>query len=299
MSHPRPPAATERPNPAARGLDRRSAADLVRLMHREDARALRAVRRVLPRVAAAVRLLERVLDRGGRCVLAGAGTSGRLAAMEAAECPPTFSAPPGQFIALMAGGPAALQRAVEGAEDDPSAGARQARAARIGPGDLVVGVSASGATPFVRGVLGEARRRGAATVLIACVPRPPLASLARLVIPLAVGPEVVAGSTRLKAGTATKLVLNMLTTAAMARRGKVHDNLMVDVRPTNAKLRARAVRIVASIARVDPAMARRHLARAGWEVKTAVLCAARGLAPATARDLLRRTRGRIRPALPR
>jgi N-acetylmuramic acid 6-phosphate etherase len=266
-------------------------------MHREDARAVRAVGLALPRVADAVRRLVRALDGGGRCLFAGAGTSGRLAAAEAAECPPTFSTPPGQFAALVAGGPGALLRAVEGAEDDPAGGTRQVRAARVGPRDLVVGVAASGATPFVRGVLAEARRRGAGTVLVTCVPRPALAPLADLVLPLVVGPEVLAGSTRLKAGTATKLALNMMTTAAMARLGKIHDNLMVDVRPTNAKLRARAVRIVAAVADVPPDAARRHLDAAGGDVKAAALAAARGLAPAAALAALRRAKGRLRDAL--
>jgi N-acetylmuramic acid 6-phosphate etherase len=289
--------ATERSNPASRGLDRRSVPDLVRLMNREDARAVRAVGRALPRVAAAVRLLVRTLARSGRCFFAGAGTSGRLAALEAAECPPTFGTPPGQFAALVAGGPKALRRAVEGAEDDPADGARQVRAVRVGSRDLVVGIAASGATPFVRGALDEARRRGAATVLVACVPRPAPGVRAGVVIPLAVGPEVLAGSTRLKAGTATKLVLNMLTTAAMARSGKVYDNLMVDVRPTNAKLRARAARIVSAVAGVPPGTARRHLARAGWDAKVAVLTAARDLSPAAARTALRRAGGRLRRVL--
>jgi N-acetylmuramic acid 6-phosphate etherase len=288
---------TEKPNPASRGLDTRPLAGILRLMHREDARAVRAVGRALPRVAAAARRLVATLERGGRCLLAGAGTSGRLAAAEAAECPPTFRTPPGQFAALLAGGPGALRRAVEGAEDDTADGARQVRAARVGPRDLVVGIAASGGTPFVRGVLAEARRRGAATILVTCVPRPALAPLADIVLPLVVGPEILAGSTRLKTGTATKLVLNMLTTAAMARLGKIHDNLMIDVRPTNAKLRDRATRIVAAVAHVPPAAARRHLARAGGDVKAAVLAAARGVPPAEARRLLRLAKGRLRAAL--
>jgi N-acetylmuramic acid 6-phosphate etherase len=217
--------------------------------------------------------------------------------MEAAECPPTFGTPPGQFAALVAGGPGALLRAVEGAEDDAAAGARQVRGARVGRRDLVVGISAGGAAPWVRGVLAEARRRGAGTLLVTCAARPALAPGADLVIPLAVGPEVLAGSTRLKGGTATKLVLNMLTTAAMAQAGRIYDNLMVDVRPTNAKLRARAVRIVAAVGKVATSAARRRLAEAGWDVKAAALAAARGLAPARARAALRRAGGRLRDAL--
>jgi N-acetylmuramic acid 6-phosphate etherase len=297
MTFSRPIPVTERSCPASRGLDARSVAGILRLMNREDARAVRAVGRALPRVAAAVRLLVRVLGRGGRCLFAGAGTSGRLAAMEAAECPPTFSTPPGQIAALVAGGPGALHRAVEGAEDDAAAGARQVRDARVGRRDLVVGITAGGAAPWVRGVLAEARRRGAATVLVTAVPRSSLAPLADIVIPLVTGPEVLAGSTRLKAGTATKLALNMLTTASMARIGKVHDNLMVDVRPTNAKLRARAERIVAAIAGVPPDAARGHLAAAGWDVKVAALAAARGLSPVAARSALRRAGGSLRDAL--
>jgi N-acetylmuramic acid 6-phosphate etherase len=289
--------ATESALPAARRLDARPVEGILRLMNREDARAIRAVRRALPRVAAAVRMLARAIAGGGRCLLAGAGTSGRLAALEAAECPPTFGTPPGWFVPLLAGGSRAFLRAVEGAEDDAAAGARAVRAARAGRRDLVVGVTASGATPFVRGAMSEARRRGAGTVLITCAPRPALAPLADVVIPLAVGPEILAGSTRLKGGTATKLVLNMLTTAAMARLGRVYDNRMVDVRPTNAKLRARAAGIVAAIAGVSEGAARRHLARARWEVKTAALCAVRGLEPKASRDLLRRHQGRLRQAM--
>jgi N-acetylmuramic acid 6-phosphate etherase len=285
---------TESRNPASRGLDALPIGRVLALMNREDARAVRAVRRALPRVAVAVRLLVRALERGGRCLLAGAGTSGRLAVLEAAECPPTFNVPYGQFVALMAGGRRALQRSVEGAEDDAKAGARQARAARVSRRDLVVGIAASGRTPFVRGVLAESRRRGAATVLVACVARPALASSADVVVALDTGPEVLAGSTRLKAGTATKLALNMLTTAAMARVGKVYDNLMVDVRPTNAKLRDRAARIVSAIAKVPEPEARRHLARAGWNVKVAALAAARKLTPAQARHRLAASHDRLR-----
>lgn len=288
---------TETRNPASRGLDERPLAGILALMNREDARAVRAVRRALPRVEAAARLLVRALRRGGRCLFAGAGTSGRLGALEAVECRPTFGAPPGQFVPLLAGGARAMARSVEGAEDDARDGARRIRAARVGPRDLVVGVTASGSTPFVRGALAEARRRRAATVLVACNPHPALAPLADVTVALAVGPEVLAGSTRLKGGTATKLVLNMMTTAAMARLGKIYDNLMIDVRPSNEKLRDRAARIVAQIARVSPAAARRRLAATRWNVKEAVVCAARGLSPSAARRSLRRAEGRLRRAL--
>ena len=211
---------TERPNRASRDLDRLSPVRVARLMNREDRRAVDAVGRVAPRIAAAVALITRALAAGGRLFFVGAGTSGRLGVLEAAECPPTFGTPPRLVQAIMAGGRGAVFRSREGAEDDAAAAARVVRA-RVRAGDVVVGVSASGVTPFVRAALAAAAARGAATILVACNPRTGVRVRADLVIAPAPGPEVLAGSTRLKAGTATKLVLNTLTTASMARLGKI------------------------------------------------------------------------------
>src|SRR5436189_533026 len=219
--------ATERRNRASAALDRMDPVAMARLMNREDARAVRAVGRVRHAIARAVDAIVAALAAGGRLFFVGAGTSGRLGVLEAAECPPTFGTPPRLVQAIMAGGRPAVFRSREGAEDDARAAAR-AVGARVRHGDVVVGVSASGVTPFVRAALAAARRRGARTVLVACNPTTARGSRADVVVAPATGPEVLAGSTRLKAGTATKLVLNTLTTASMARLGKVYGNRMVD-----------------------------------------------------------------------
>ena len=230
---------TERPNPASRRLDRLTPLAIARLMNRADRGAVRAVGRAAAPLARAVELIGARAGAGGRLVFVGAGTSGRLGVLEAAECPPTFGTPPALVQAVMAGGRSSVFRAREGAEDDAADGARQVRR-RARRGDVVVGVAASGVTPFVRGALAEARRRGAATVLVTCNPGDRRARRRGWWFALAVGPEILAGSTRLKAGTATKLALNTLTTAIFVRLGKVHGNRMVDLLPRSAKLRARA-----------------------------------------------------------
>ncbi len=236
---------TERVDPRSRDLDRLSPVEIAQLMNRADRRAVQAVGLAAPAIGRAIDLIARALSRGGRLFFIGAGTSGRLGVIEAAECPPTFDTPPRLVQAVIAGGRRAVFRSVEGAEDDAVEGARQIRR-RTGPRDVVIGIAASGVTPFVRGALDEARRRKGLTVLVTCNPGVSRRS-ARIVIALAVGPEVLAGSTRLKAGTATKLTLNTLTTGAFARLGKVYGNRMVDVRPRSAKLRARALRLVKEI----------------------------------------------------
>ena len=286
---------TERPNRASRALDRLSAKEIAALMHREDRRAVAAVGRVRRQIAAAVELIVAALRRGGRLVFAGAGTSGRLGILEAAECPPTFGTPPGLVQAIMAGGRAAVFRSREGAEDDERA-ARRAVRARVRRGDVMVAVSASGVTPFARAALAEARRRGAATALVACHPTS-RRSAANIVIALAPGPEILAGSTRLKAGTATKLVLNTLTTAAMARFGRVYGNRMVDLQPRSAKLRERAVRLVGEIARVPRPRARLTLAAARGRVRLAIVMARRGLDARGAVRELRAAGGSLRAVL--
>jgi N-acetylmuramic acid 6-phosphate etherase len=259
-------------------------------MSAADEEAVRAVRR---RLGPLCRLADRAaaaLRGGGRIFFIGAGTSGRLAAAEAAECRPTFGLPLSRVRAVVAGGHAALSRPVEGAEDDRAAARRAIRRLRVGPRDLAIGVSASGTTPFVRAALDQARARGASCALLACNPAPGA-------IVLATGPEIVGGSTRLKAGTACKLALNMITTAAMTRLHRTYAGLMVDVRATNAKLRRRAERIVreATGARAGPA--RRALKLAGGSVKTAIAMIATGSDPSTARSLLRAHGGSLRSIL--
>ena len=259
---------TEQRHPRSRTLDRLSTAALLRLMHREDARATAAVGRALPAIARAVELIAHSLQQGGRLWFVGAGTSGRLGVLEAAECPPTFHTAPSLVQAIIAGGRRAVFRSQEGAEDDRTR-ARQVVRRRVRAGDVIVGISASGVTPFVAEALKTAKRRGARTVLVTSHPRSAIPAQAR--VRLAVGPEVLSGSTRLKAGTATKLVLNMLTLGAMVRLGKTYGNLMVDVRPTSRKLRARAVRIIRSLTGCSEHTAAQSLRAARGRVKAAVL----------------------------
>jgi N-acetylmuramic acid 6-phosphate etherase len=286
---------TERVNPESGKLDRLSATQIARLMNRADRRAVRAAGRAAPAIGRAVDLIVRALSRRGRLIFVGAGTSGRLGVIEAAECPPTFDTPPSLVQAVIAGGRRTVFRSAEGAEDDGPDGARQNRR-RVRPGDVVVGIAASGVTPFVRGALKEARRRGAATALVTCNPQVP-ASAARVVIALAVGPEVLTGSTRLKAGTATKLALNTLTTASFARLGKVYGNRMVDLRPRSAKLRARALRLVVLLGRVSPGAAAGLLTASGASATVAIGLARLGVDAMEARRRLKAAAGSLRTAL--
>jgi N-acetylmuramic acid 6-phosphate etherase len=289
--------ATEARHPASRDLDRLSGERIVSLLLEEDRRGLEAALRKRRSVARAAAWMAEVLAAGGSVVFAGAGTSGRLGVLEAAECPPTFGTDPDQIRAVIAGGPDAVFAAREGAEDVEEDGRRAVR--DIAAGDLLVGVSASAVTPFVRGALAEARRRGARTVLVTATAAATggREDLADLVIALETGPEVLTGSTRLKAGSATKAVLNAMTTAAMVRLGKVFENLMVDLRPGSAKLRDRAVRIVAAGARVSPQEAARLLGEAGGEVKTAIVMARAGLPAPAARRRLKAAGGHVHRAL--
>ena len=268
---------------------------VVTLVLDEDRRALAAAARAAPAVARAAERVARSLAQGGRVLLLGAGTSGRLGVLEAAECPPTFGTAPASIVAAMAGGRGAVFRAVEGAEDSAASGRREAR--RLRPRDVLVGVSASSLTPFVRGALAEARARGAGTILITCAPARALRRLAAVVVAVPTGPEVLTGSTRLKAGSATKAVLNALTTAAMVRLGKTYDNLMVDLRPGSAKLRDRRRRVVMLAAGVPEARATALLRAAGGDAKTAIVMAKRRVSAAAARTRLRAARGRVRKAL--
>ncbi len=288
---------TEARNPRTKDLDTMSALALVRAMNAEDAVAVAAVERALPEVAMAIEAIAERMARGGRLIYVGAGTSGRLGILDAVECRPTFSVPDGVVVGLIAGGEAAILRAVEGAEDSPAQGAAAVRGLGARGDDTVVGIAASGRTPYVIGALDAARAAGALTIALACTPGAVIAEHADLGIELLVGPEVLTGSTRLKAGTATKLVLNMLSTGVMAALGKCYENLMVDVQASNDKLRARARRVVAQAAGLDEVAAGQLLARCGGEVKTAVVAARRGLDPEQARAALAAGGGRVRAAL--
>ncbi len=262
---------TELRLPRSMNLDRLSVRDAIELMLSEDERIPDALRSEGAAIEKAVRRIAAALRRGGRLFYVGAGTSGRLGVLDASECPPTFRTPPDLVQGVMAGGQQALWRAVEGAEDDAAAGARAMQFRGAAAKDVVVGIAASGRTPFVHGALKEARRRGAFTILVCFDPAMKARTRGgpQLVIAPALGPEVLTGSTRLKAGTATKLILNIFTTLAMIRLGKVVSNLMVDVNPSNVKLRDRAVRIVRELTGADGPAARSALVRAGWVVKKA------------------------------
>jgi N-acetylmuramic acid 6-phosphate etherase len=263
---------TESRNARSMRLDSMSVKDAVELMLNEEARVTQALLANKTLLTRAVGLVTRAFKSRGRLFYFGAGTSGRLAVLDASECPPTFRVPPTLVQGVIAGGDVALRSAVEGAEDDAADGAKQISKRRITQRDVVVGIAASGTTPFVWGALDEAKKRGAATVLLCFNPHLviPRAMRPTLVIAPDLGAEVLTGSTRLKAGTATKLVLNILTTLAMVRLGKVQSNLMVDLNPSNVKLRARAIGIVRELTGRDEATAKDALERAGWIVKSAV-----------------------------
>jgi N-acetylmuramic acid 6-phosphate etherase len=267
------------------------------LLNREDRRVPTAVARAIPAIARAVDAIVHSFENGGRLIYVGAGTSGRLGALDASECPPTFGVSPAKVRAILAGGRRALDRAVEGAEDSAPQGARDLAALRPGANDVVVGLAASGATPYVAGALRQAGRRRATTVLVTTNPRPPLARLARIVIAADVGPEVLAGSTRLKSGTAQKLILNMLTTAAMALLGRVYDNRMVYVALTNDKLRRRGLRLLAETAAVAEPVARRALARAHGDLPAALVMLKTGVNFKQAQRRLARAKGHVRRAI--
>lgn len=285
---------TERPNPATRDIDRRSTLGVVRLINSQDAGVARAVGRQAAQIAKAVEAIAASLRAGGRVLFVGAGTSGRIGVLEAAECPPTFGTPPSLISAAMAGGKAAVFKSKEGAEDDAAAGERAV--SKLKSGDVVIGVAASGVTAFVRAALTRARARGCVTVLVTSNGRPP-GNPARILIAPAVGPEVITGSTRLKSGTAAKLVLNTLTSAVMIKLGKVYDHWMVDLKPTNRKLRLRAARIVCDLGKVSPARAEALLEKSGCSVKLAVVMARKNLDAEQAKKLLRVSGGSLREAL--
>ncbi len=288
---------TERPNPRLRALDRLPTERLVASITREDRRAAASVAGVQRSLARAVDLVADALGTGGRLVYAGAGTSGRLGVLDAAECPPTFGVSPGQVVGVIAGGRRALWRAVEGAEDRGADARRALRRLRVGPRDVVCGICASGVTPFALAALGEGRRRGARTIVVTCAPSAALRALADVVVAPRPGPEVLAGSTRMKAGLATKMVLHTLTTAAMVRLGKVYGNLMVDLRPSSRKLRARALRIIGALTGLPPESARALARRAGGRPNVALVMHRLGLDAAGARLRLAAHGDNLRAAL--
>ncbi len=288
---------TEKPNPRSRDIDRRTALEIVDIINAEDARVAEAVRRQRRPIAEAVELITMAFRRRGRLFYVGAGTSGRLGVLDASECPPTFGTRPSQVQGIIAGGRRALVRSAEGAEDHAADGAEAIEKRGVRDNDVVVGIAACGLTPFVRGAVKRARAVGAGTVFITCAPETAKGITADVVIVPRVGPELVTGSTRMKAGTATKLVLNTLTTAAMIRRGKVYGNLMVDLKATNAKLRERAERIIMTVTGVRRPQARSLLAAARGETKTAIVMHVRRLDAPPARKLLAEADGSLRAVI--
>jgi N-acetylmuramic acid 6-phosphate etherase len=288
---------TEQPNRRVRPLDQLSTERLVAAITREDQRAAASVGTVRHSLARAVDLVASALEAGGRLVYAGAGTSGRLGVLDAAECPPTFGVSPGQVVGVIAGGHRALWRAVEGAEDRAEDARRALGRLRVGPRDVVCGICASGVTPFALAALREARRRGARTIAVTCAPSAALRALADVLVAPRPGPEVLAGSTRMKAGLATKMVLHTLTTAVMVRLGKVYGNLMVDLQPTSQKLRARALRIVAELTGLPPGPARALTRQAGGRPAVALIMHRLGLDTAAARCRLAAHHDDLRSAL--
>src|SRR5438270_1693865 len=261
---------TEARNPASEHIDQLSTLDMLRVINEEDAKVAQAVAAVLPDIAKAVDEITRRLNEGGRLFYIGAGTSGRLGVLDASECPPTFSVPPTLVQGLIAGGDSALRNSSEKSEDSPEQGAADLAAAGFTGQDALVGIAASGRTPYVLGALQHANPLGALTIALTCVPDSPVSTLADIAIAPVTGPEVLTGSTRLKAGTATKLVLNMLSTGIMIRTGAVYGNLMVNVQPTNAKLVDRSHRIIAAATGVDQPTAARLLLEGG-SVKAAIV----------------------------
>jgi len=291
-----PEPTTERVHPAGAELDRRDAGAAFDLFDREDEGVHAAVRAARPAIVRAIELVVERLGRGGRLVYAGAGTSGRLGVLDATECPPTFQSDPRAVQGRIAGGPEALVRSIEGAEDDRAAG--RAAADDLGPDDVLFGIAASGSTPWVHGALERARERGAATVFLACVPFEDAPDRADVSIRVVTGPELLAGSTRLKAGTATKLVLNRVTTIAFARLGKVYGNLMVDVDTrANRKLRLRGIALVRRLTDLTEAESGALLDRAGGRVKVAALMRLARLDRARAEQRLEELGGSLRRAL--
>ena len=288
---------TEHRNPASRNLDRMSARAIVELMSREDRKVAIAVRKQIPSIVRAADAIVHAIHSGGRLIYVGAGSSGRQAVLDAAECPPTFGVSKKLVVALIAGGRRAIAGAVEGAEDSTTNGARDLRKIRLGNKDIVVGIAASGTTPYVLSALQYARKCGAFTVALTSNPSKPLAHVAKILIALQVGPEVLTGSTRLKAGTAQKMVLNMLSTTAMARLGHVYENLMIDVVLTNKKVAGRALRLLAEASGRDLSAARLAMRQANHNLRLALVMLRRRCNASGARKILRSVQNDLRRAL--
>jgi N-acetylmuramic acid 6-phosphate etherase len=292
------PRLTERRNPRTRDIDVASAAEIVRLIAAEDAGVPASVAAASAELATAVMLVEKAFRQGGRLLYVGAGTSGRLGVLDAAECPPTFGTPPEMVVGIIAGGTRALTRAVEGAEDDTDAGTGSMDEHKVTASDVVIGIAASGTTPFVGAAMARAKALGARTGLVTCAePSAVLRNNCDVCIVVLVGPEVVTGSTRMKAGTATKLVLNTITTGAMIRIGKTYGNLMVDLRASNAKLSDRSRRIVMETTGLSRDAAADVLRRADGRVKAAIVMARRAVDRAEAQSLLDAEGGKLRPVV--
>jgi N-acetylmuramic acid 6-phosphate etherase len=286
---------TEQVHPGSQSLDHLTPSQIIRLMNREDRKVLDAIRSASPQISWAVRLISGALSKGGRLFFIGAGTSGRLGVIEAAECPPTFNTKPDQVQAIMAGGKSAVFKSKEGAEDSGKAAVSACRRAGVRRKDVVVGVAASGVTPFVRAALEFARQRKARTILVTCNPHPP--KVAQVTIALPTGPEILAGSTRLKAGTACKMVLNMLTTASLVQMGKVYGNRMVDLQPKSRKLVERGIRLIRELGCVREAEARRIFKESQGHVKAAIVMARKKWSYPEAEKALSRADGFLRKIL--
>lgn len=287
---------SEARNPDTVEIDLMSTREILAAMNREDRKAPEAVDKVLPEIALAVDRVVEAFRKGGRLIYMGAGTSGRLGVLDASECPPTFGVPPEMVVGLIAGGDHALRHPIEGAEDSPEEGRKDLERVKLEARDVVVGIAVSGRTPYVIGGLDYAKSVGATTVALSCNPDSTIARQADIAISPVVGPEAVTGSTRLKSGTAQKLVLNMLTTASMIRIGKTYQNLMVDLSVSNKKLEARAIRILVEVANCTADEAERLLATAGNNVKLAILMALTGMARPAAEAALEKSDGFLRRA---
>ena len=289
--------ATESRNPNTMNLDTMSPLEVVTIMNQEDANVLKAIRLVLPQIARCAELAKQTIQSGGRIIYMGAGTSGRLGVLDAVECPPTFGVPYGTVIGLVASGAAAFDKPIEDAEDSPEEGKKDLRSIGLCSGDLLIGIAASGRTPYVLGGLEYAKALGCHTAAIVCNPDSPMASAAELAIEVFPGPECVTGSTRLKAGTCQKLILNMISTAAMVGCGKVYQNLMVDVEPSNAKLVVRARNIVMEATGCDRQTAEEALSQAGGHAKTAITMILASCSAQEAGARLARANGHVREAI--
>lgn len=288
---------TEQNNPESVAIDQMDPIQIAMLMNREDLKVVAAVERVLPDIARAIETVTERVQAGGRLIYIGAGTSGRLGVLDASECPPTFNTPPALVVGLIAGGHRALTNAIEGAEDNRHAGEEDLRGVELNAQDVVCGIATSGRTPYVLGGLAYAQSLGAATLGVTCNEVSELSEVSDVLIAPVVGPEILSGSTRLKAGTATKMVLNMISTGTMIRIGKTYGNWMVDLRATNVKLKDRSIRIVSGITGLDRQRAESLLARCDGEVKTAIVSQALGIDRTEAQQRLKAVGGRLRAAI--